>query len=475
MSHILSGRSTDILDFINQSIVIISNYKILYFNNCFSQLAGNCGRSLHGMHFFEFVMDTDRNKVCKYFSSIKESGAYCVSNVLEFRFSNCDSKEYVLELSGKKIEYEGQSAILCSLNDITEKLKKTRELRRVMDSIPEVIIAFDRHHQQIVSANSATEGIYGIPAEQFEQNLFHPIDLVMPEDQDRVKEFYYGLIDTEYEKIEYRIVTTAGETKWVRDEGEVIYKEHGYGQIQQVYHFIKDITDRKQDVERLRISERKYRRIFEHSTDPIFVATADGKFVDINDAAIRLFGFADKPDALSTNISEYYWDSQERDVMIEKIWAEGSITDYPIKIRTFSGEVVEVMMTAGCKKNSRTGRFETYQAIIHDTRHIIERTELETYRRTLGGISDRLNNLIQVQVMHYGLIHDYMASIEACADEGQKVRYVDKIIEAIADSENIVSELKQLGATVRKIYHKPEPPKPVSDGTGGILFDLKFK
>ncbi len=161
--------------------------------------------------------------------------------------------------------------------------------------------------------------------------------------------------------------------------------------------------------------------------------------------------------------------------MIEKIWADGSITDYPVRIRTFSEEAIEVMVTAGCKKNSRTGRFETYQAIIHDTRHIIERTELETYRRTLGGVSDRLNNLVQVQIMHYGLIHDYMISIETAQDESQKLKFLPRIIEAIADSENIVTELKQLGAAVRNIYHKPEPPRPVSDGIGGILFDLKLK
>ncbi len=475
MSQILNEKSTEILNFINQSIVVIANYKILYFNDCFAQMAGNCGRSLHGVHFFEFVMENYRNKVCHYLSSIKDSVSYCVNNTVEFRFVNCDDREYVLELSGKKIKYGDDSAILCSLNDITEKMKKTRELRRVMDSIPEVIIAFDRNHQKIVSANSATEGIYGIPAEQFEKNIFHPIDLVVNEDLEMVKNFYYSLIDTEYEKIEYRIVTTTGETKWVRDEGEVIYKEHGHGQIQQVYHFIKDVTERKQDVEKLRISERKYRRIFEHSTDPIFVATADGRFVDINAAALRLFGFVDKADALSKNASDSFFDPRERDAMIEKIWADGSITDYPVRIRTFSGEAIEVMVTAGCKKNTRTGRFETYQAIIHDTRHIIERTELETYRRTLGGISDRLNNLIQVQIMHYGLIHDYMTSIEAAQDESQKLKYLPRIIEAIADSENIVTELKQLGAAVRKIYHKPEPPRPVSDGTGGILFDLKLK
>lgn len=471
----ISKENFEILNFINQSIVIIFDHKIYYFNRCFEKLSGKCDRSLHGMDFFEFVAENDRNKVCNYISSIKKTDNYCSNDIIEFIFVNCDGNEYVIEFSGKNIVVENESVILCTLNDITEKLKKTRELRRVMDSIPEVIIAFDKDHKKIVSANSATEGIYGIPAEQFEHNIFHPIDLVVHEDQDRVKNFYYALVDSEYDKIEYRIVTATGETKWVRDEGEVIYKEHGYGQIKQVYHFIKDITDRKQDVEKLRISERKYRRIFEHSTDPIFVATSDGKFVDINDAAIRLFGFIDKADALSKNVSEYYFDPHERDAMINKIWNEGSITDYPVKIKTFLGDVMEVMVTAGCKKNSRTGRFETYQAIIHDTRYIIERTELETYRRTLGGISDRLNNLIQVQIMHYGLIHDYMASIEATTDEMQKVKYLPKIIEAIADSENIVAELKLLGQTVRQIYHKPEPPRPVSDGTGGILFDLKFK
>jgi PAS domain-containing protein len=71
-----------------------------------------------------------------------------------------------------------------------------------------------------------------------------------------VQAFYAGLIDKEIDRIEYRIVHANGDIRWVRDEGEVIYMEQGLGRIQQVYHFIKDVTDRKNDEEKLRVSEQ---------------------------------------------------------------------------------------------------------------------------------------------------------------------------------------------------------------------------
>lgn len=36
-----------------------------------------------------------------------------------------------------------------------------------------------------------------------------------------------------------------------------------------------------------------------------------------------------------------------------------------------------------------------------------------------------------------------------------------------------LQDLRFLGDKIRRIYHAPEPPVPVPDGTGGILFDLK--
>lgn len=475
MIQTIDENNVSILDYINQSIVILHEWKIEYFNFCFIEMSGFDSECLYGASFLEFVPKKDRSKVIKYLNGVVASYGSCSNDYSEFIFVDKNGKEYNIELHGKRIYFKNKECVLCSLSDITIKLNKTRKLKRILDTIPEIVLSFDSKHQKIKSANSATEGLYGIPAGQFEKNIFHPIDLVVAEDAERVRNFYYDLIDTEYDRIEYRIVSSSGETKWVRDEGEVVYKENGLGEIFEIYHFIKDITERKKDEEKIQVSERKYRRIFEHSTDPIFVVSNTGKFLDLNEAALRLFCFENKAHALSQNINDYFADIKQKEVMIELIDKKGSITDFPIIMKNLSGVEREVTITAGCKRNSKSGNIEIYQIIVHDISFIIQKTEIETYRRTLGGIADRLNNITQSQIMHYGLMEDYIEAYDASENSEVRDRIARKLIDAVVDSKGIVSDLKVLGSTVRKIYHKPEPPKPVSDGTGGILFDLKFR
>ncbi len=127
-------------------------------------------------------------------------------------------------------------------------------------------------------------------------------------------------------------------------------------------------------------------------------------------------------------------------------------------------------MTAGGRKNSKSGKPERFQVILHDPRAVIRRTELETYRRTLGGISDRINNIAQAQMMQQGLIRDYLFELELQEEKEQKIQA--GIERALSVNEETSKDLAKLGETVRQLYHNPKPPKPVSDGAGGILFDL---
>lgn len=470
--HSLKPDQTTILDAIKQCVIIVGDGVILHANLCFAEICKTDQSRLAGRPFFEFIISKHHKRVGKYLTAALDVDNACTTAKIEFTLHDKSGAESFVEMQAGRILFANRPAVLCTLIDITQKTRVERKLKRILDSIPEVIIAFDREHSRIESANSATEGLYGIPADQFVANIFHPFDFVLPEDSLRVQEFYAHLPEHEFARIEYRVVHANGDIRWVRDEGEVVYKEHGLGAIQQIYHFIKDITDRKNDEEDLRANEEKYRSIFETSANPIYVVTPDGRFADINHAAVLLFGYANKTQALAGNIYDHLA-VEEWERLQTALGGNGCLTNYPLRIKALSGKTIEVMLSACCQKNSNSGLLESCQVILHDLSTVIARTELETYQRTLGGLSDRLNNIVQAQVMHHGLIQDYVQALKTAPDDAEKKQILDRLLTRIQDSEQSLNTLQELGEKIRTLYHAPTPPVRVSDGTDGVLFDLK--
>lgn len=66
--------------------------------------------------------------------------------------------------------------------------------------------------------------------DEFLSGSFHVFDIVHPQDRDQVVRFYQNITEKEFDALEYRIVSADGQTKWVHDETEVIYKKGGQGQ-----------------------------------------------------------------------------------------------------------------------------------------------------------------------------------------------------------------------------------------------------
>lgn len=63
------------------------------------------------------------------------------------------------------------------------------------------------------------------------------------------------------------------------------------GQAEQLIAEARDVTDRKRSEDNLRASEARVRSYFEAAMDGIVVADRSGRFVDVNPAACRLFGY----------------------------------------------------------------------------------------------------------------------------------------------------------------------------------------
>jgi diguanylate cyclase (GGDEF)-like protein/PAS domain S-box-containing protein len=74
-----------------------------------------------------------------------------------------------------------------------------------------------------------------------------------------------------------------------------------------------DITARKQAERTLHESEEQYYSLFDRIMDGIYRSTHAGRFVDVNPALVRMFGFASREEMLAVDIkNELYFEPEER-------------------------------------------------------------------------------------------------------------------------------------------------------------------
>ena len=74
----------------------------------------------------------------------------------------------------------------------------------------------------------------------------------------------------------------------------------------QTVHVLKDITDRRE-------AERRYRELFDNIQEGIYVSTPQGRFVEVNDALVRILGYSTRDEVLQLDIpTQVYFSPQRR-------------------------------------------------------------------------------------------------------------------------------------------------------------------
>ncbi|MCA1615467.1 MAG: PAS domain-containing protein, partial [Acidobacteria bacterium] len=168
------------------------------------------------------------------------------------------------------------------------------------------------------------------------------VDLIHAEDQDRVwREVQEAVSERRRFRIVYRLLTAAGEERWVWEQGHGVFSDAG--ELLALEGFITDITERKAAEEAVRQAELKYRGIFDHSVHGIYQSTPEGRFLNANRAYARMLGYDSPAEMIEScrNIErDYYADPETRGTLRRLLAADGMVQGFESRVRRRDGQTI---------------------------------------------------------------------------------------------------------------------------------------
>ncbi len=132
-------------------------------------------------------------------------------------------------------------------------------------------------------------------------------------------------------------------------------------------HVLKDITDRKR-------AEEKYRTLVSNVQEGVFISTPQGRFLDFNDALLRMTGYENREELLAVDIpGAFYANIPDRERLKKLLQQHGTVADFEFEMRRKDGEI-RTMLESSIAIRDAAGNVTAYQGFLLD---ITERKQAE--------------------------------------------------------------------------------------------------
>jgi len=215
----------------------------------------------------------------------------------EYTMLKKDGTHFRVGLSATvSLGFNDQPAGLLSVaRDITESkqaqeaLQESEErFRQLADNIREVFWMSTIDKGKIIYVSPAYEEIWGQTCSSLYATPRNWIEAIHPDDRKNVSESALTKqVAGEYDEV-YRIIRPDGSIRWIQDRAFPIRDTSG--NIYRIVGIADDITKRKEAWDALGESEARKRAIMQASLDGIVTIDHEGRMVELNSAAERIFG-----------------------------------------------------------------------------------------------------------------------------------------------------------------------------------------
>jgi PAS domain S-box-containing protein len=269
-----------------------------------------------------------------------------------------DGRVFDADVTAQATEYAGRPARIAVVQDVTERRRaqdRVAQAERQLSTAQRITHIGSWQWEvgtEHVTWSDELYRIYGLEPQECPITYAGFLSRVHPEDRERIQ----GQVRAAVESggafaFDERIVRPDGSVRTLRSQGEAIVGANG--RVTGLIGTCLDVTERRLEEARQREAEERFEKAFRVSPAAISITTLDeGRFVDVNEAFVRLTGRQREDVIGRTSIEVGAWaDATERAHFMALLAKDGVVRRMPIRLTDarnaqrrilVSAEIIEV-------------------------------------------------------------------------------------------------------------------------------------
>lgn len=220
-----------------------------------------------------------------------------------------DGTIFPVETRARAVISGGRTILAANARDVTaqrqseEALRRSEEqFRQITENLEHMLWIGDAASQRFLYVSAAFERIWGRPRTQVYERPRMLLADIHPEDRPRLvaamQDMWHGVRDLDQT---YRLRAKDGAIRWLHTHSFPIRDDKG--RIYRIGAVTEDITARKESDEKLRLSEEKFRRLYEGAPFGLLVVDQSLHLIDANPALCDMLGYS-KDELLSLSTAD---------------------------------------------------------------------------------------------------------------------------------------------------------------------------